>query len=394
MVILEKLPSPLAARSILEYIKSDAAKSCSGWFIGKCLDQLFGDPKYTTQLKHMTRLDEDLDNSKLHSPNKLKAAIEWEHMNTRIFHAEMGICHKYQLMQAILSNDNSIERRHEASQLRNGILDSNSGVLSNLYVINQVLVGGRARNRTKKGLLEIWSEGIYNNMSINQMSAKIFQDYVDKFMTKAAVLQLKGILLFTAANTNSRFCLNQLELFEHNLTSQIEIMEKSVPTYLKYLSDPDEKHAFNLRPVFDFKGAPFVRRQGSSNKLKYDFFCGNSEAGKWVFKKSPEFDKNGSLLISGSSKERYGKYYYMSVSANNTLECVSQECRATPFCVIPLHFIEDKMKIIIYKSNSKPEDKQFLGNDLKFINEDVGTEFTLSFCDVLLDKTVNVETMV
>lgn len=298
-------------------------------------------------------------------------------LNTRIFQAEMGICHKFQLMQTLSLNEDSQDKSLEVERMRNGILDTNSGVLNDLSVINQVLIGQTITNPTEKGLLEMWSKGMYDNMRINPMSAKTYENYVSQYLDKAAILQFRGVLLFTEANANYRYCSHQFEMFENNLKSQIETMEQTVPTFIKYLTDPDEKKVFSLRPDFDGKNVPFVRSKGLNKKLDYDYMCGYTDEGKWIFKKSPQFDENGSLLISGSSKG--GKCNYISISEKNKAICVSEESRATPFYVIPLDFTDKNIQIIICRSDYKPEDKPFLGNSLKCIDDNDNIEFTLSF---------------
>lgn len=376
MVFLKKLPSSLTARPILEFLQSKAARECTGWFTIKCLDQLYEDPKYSTQLENMYKIDEALDKIKQNTPHELKERTDWQNLNTRIFHSEMGICHKYKLMQAVLSNKKNIDRRHELVALSKGILDVNNGVLSNLSIIHQVLLGRTATNSTEKGLLEMWSEGIYINMKINIMSAKTYQDYVNKFMTKAAILQMKGILLFAGANTNSDFCRDQFDLFLKNLESQIKTIEQTVPSYMKYLSDPDEKDVFVMRPVFDGDFNPFVRRWGPGKKVTNEYFCRNIEEGKWNFEKSSSFVNDGSLLISGRNTTN-DQRYYMRVSKTNKAECVSEKCNATPFCVVPLGFENKTMKTIVCKAEL--HDQRFLGNTLTCIDEQDDSLFTLTF---------------
>lgn len=360
----KRLPA-LHTRSILkciQSIKSDAPIKEKEWL-----------KRHSELIKEMHKSHEKL--IKQDTSNTLKLRTDWKHLNTRIFQAEMGICHKFQLMQTLSLNVDSPYKTFELEHLRNGILDINSGVLSNLSIIHQVLVGKTVTNPTEKGLLEMWSKGIYDYMMINPMSAKKYRDYVDIYLDKAAILQFRGILLYAEASTASSVCLHQFDLFENNLTSQIKTMAKTVPEYLKYLIDPDEKDVFVLRPVFKSELEPFVRSQGLNKRISYDYMCGNTEEGKWILKKSNTFVDDGSLLISGSSKD--GKCYYMSVSEKNVITCVSEECYATTFFVIPEGFTNNKMKISICKAKFK--DKPFLGNSLRFVDGNGEREFTLSF---------------
>lgn len=379
MAFLEKIPA-LTARSILKFVQSDAAKGLPGWFINtRCQNHLFGDQKYSKQLKY---INEQLEQIKQDTSSRIKEKTDWEHLHTRISQAEMGICQKFKHMQTILKIENSIERCNEALVLTNDILDTESGVLSNLSVIHQGLVGHTDTNTTEKGLLELWSNEMYNNMSINRMSSKIYLDYVDKYLTQAAIIQFKGILLFAGATSNTRLCLHQFDLYENNLKSQIETMQNTVPSSIKYLSDPDENKVFILRPVFDGKDQPFVKRKGPNRRLANDYLCGIPEAGKWVLKTSSDFDKDGSLLFSGSTKEKYDQYYYMSLSKTKKAKCVAGIHRATPFYVIPLDYTDKKIRILICKSKSETRDKLFLGNNLKFIDDHDNIEFIVSFVSV------------
>lgn len=366
MHCLERLPA-LTARSILRFIQSiqsDKVAKGKGWFT-----------RYSDEIKEMNTSHAKL--IKKDTPRTLKLQTDWDQLHTRIFQAEMGICHKFQLMQTLLSNKDSQDKSLELERLRNGILDTNSGVLNNLSVINQVLIGQTITNPTEKGLLEIWSNGMFDNMRTNPMSAKTYQNYVDQYLEKAAILQFRGVLLYTEANSNYQYCSYQYELFENNLKSQIEAMEQTVPPFMKYLTDPDEKKVFVLRPDFDGKTVPFVRSKGLNKKLDYDFMCGYPDEGKWIFKKSPQFDENGSLLISGHSND--GKCNYISISEKNIATCVSEECRATPFYVIPLNVTEKRIQIIFRRSEPKPEDKPFLGNSLKCVDDNDDIEFILTF---------------
>lgn len=389
MVFLGKLPA-LTARSILTYIQSDASKACTGWFINKCQDKLFRDTKYTKPPSNMSsineelgeindvfkEINEELEEIKQDTWNHLIAKPDWEHLHSKICQAEMGIRDKFQLMQTILTIENSKERSNAALLLSKDILDVKTGVLSNLSVIHEVLTGQTSTNTTSKGLLEIWSRTMYTNMISKPTSAKVYQHSVDKYLTQAAIIQFKGVLLFTGSAIKTDFILNLFDLFEKNLKSQIGTMEKTVPAYMKYMSDLIEDHVFVLRPVFDGKDQPFVKRRGPNKRLVNDYFCGIPEAGKWIFKKSPKFDEDGSLLISGSTKEKYGQYYYMSESARHKAVCVSDKHRATSFYVIPLDCTDKKIRIMICKSNAKFADKAFLHNNLKFIDEHDNIEFT------------------
>ncbi|VDH97792.1 Hypothetical predicted protein [Mytilus galloprovincialis] len=374
MVYLEKLPL-LTARPILEFIQSSAAKKCTGWISARCLEIFFGDPKMSTQLENMKRINEELEKIKQDTPNKVKA--EWEHLNTRLFQAEMGISHKFRLMQTILSTENCKERFNEVSRLRAGILDTNSGILSNLSVIHQGLMGHTMGNPTDQGLLEMWYKGVYNNMIEQPISAKTLHEYVMKYLSWAVILQFKGFILFAGASDNSGFCLHQFTLFEKNLECQIQKMEKIVPKYMKYLTDPHEKNVFVMRPILGGDCDPFVKRRGPGKKLKNDFFGGYTEDGKWHFEKSETFVKDGSLLISGKSSIKKGEKYYIQVPNSSKAECVSERRSATPFYVIPLDFENKTMKITICKSGSQTG--RFLGDRLTFINEKKDSKFNLTF---------------
>ncbi|VDI81202.1 Hypothetical predicted protein [Mytilus galloprovincialis] len=368
MQCLERLPA-LTAISVLEFvqsIQSDIARKGKGMF-----------SSYSEQLKQTHSIPKALCMIKQGPSNKLTFTTDWEHLNTRICQAETSICHKFQLMQTILSNEDMHDISSEVELLHKGILDTNNGVLCNLSIIHQLLVGQIVTNPTGKGLLDLWSTGIYDNVRINLMSAKRHQACVDKYLDNAAILQFKGILLFSEANTNSRFSSLQLDLFEHNLKYQIKKKEKTVPIFMKYLIDPDEKKGFYLRPTFDGKDEPFVISQGLKKRIGNDYMCGHREDGMWFFKKSPNFDEDGGLLISGSSMD--GKTYFMSVSDGNIVKCVEEKNRATSFDVIPLDFEDDKLKISICKSTFKPEEKCFLGNNLTIVHGQDDREFTLSF---------------
>lgn len=370
MVYLEKLPR-MSAGPILEFIRSDAAKSCTGWISSKCMEKLFGDPKISIQLRNMNRINEELEKIKQDTPIELRT--NWEHLNARIFKAEMGIHHKFELMQTILSAEDCKDRCNEVSRLGTGILDTNCGILSNLSVIHQGLVG---QTMTEKGLLELWYERVYNNMIKNPMSAKTSNHYVTNYLNRAIIVQFKGFLLFAGANTNSGFGLQQLKLFEENLQYQIKEMEKTVPTYIKYLTDPDAKHVFFIRPDVDGNCKPFVQRKGKT--LTYEFFGRNIEDGKWIFEKSLSFKDDGSLFISGrSTTDDDDKVYYMKVAETNTLECVTEQSDATPFFVIPLNFENKTMKIIMCTSEQNAHN--FVGNRLTLFNDGDDREFNLCF---------------
>lgn len=366
MQSLERLPA-VTARSILkcvQTIQSDTLKKGKGWL-----------KDYSDEIQEMHISHEEL--IKKDTSYKLKLKTDCDHLNARMFKAEMGISHKFQLFQAILLNKDKPENDLSAERLRNGILDTNSGVLSNLSVIHQVLVGKTVTHPTEKGLLAMWSKGIYDNMRINQMSAKIYQDYIDAYLEKVAILQFRGIILYTGANTTSQYGSYPYELFQNNLQSQIKTSESTLPTYMQYLTDPDEDNVFVLQPDFDGDNEPIVRSKGINKKLGYSYLQGKNQEGKWNFKKSPTFEKDGTLLISGRSKG--DQCHYMRVSENNIAECVSEESRATPFDVIPLDFADKKLKIMICKSNTKPEEKSFLGYNLEFIHGKDDREFTISF---------------
>lgn len=366
MPCFKRLPV-LTAKLVLEFIQSmqsDVGKNGKGWLL-----------RYSEQLKQTHSLPQYL--IKHETLNKSTFGTDWKQLSTRIFLAEMGICNTFQLMQVVLSNKDSQHAGSEFEQLQNGILDTNNGVLSSMSVIHQLLVGRTVTNPNEKGLLEMWSTGIYENMRTNLMSGKTHQANVDKYLDNAAILQFKGILLFTEAKTNSRFCSLQLDFFEHNLKYQIDKKEKTVPIFMKYLTDPDGKKGFYLRPVFDGKDEPFVRSRGLRKRIGYDYMCGYTEDGKWFFDKSSSFDVDGSLLISGSSKD--AKRYYMSVSEKNLVECVAEKNRATPFHVIPLDFSDNKLTASFCKSTSKPKDEHYLGTNLTCIGGNDDREFTISF---------------
>lgn len=374
MVYLDKLPI-LTARPILDFIKSSEAKKCTGWISARCLEILFGDPKMAIQLKNMKRINAELEKIKQETPSKIKA--DWEHLNTSLFQAEMGISHKFQLMQIILSTENCKERFHEVSRLRTGILDTNYGILSNLSLIHQGLMGHTIANPTDQGLLDMWYKSVNNNMIEQHISAKTFHYYLMKYLSWAVILQLKGFVLFAGANDNSGFCLHQFKLFEKNLESQIQKMEKNVPKYMQYLTNPDEKKVFVMRPILGGNCDPFVERRGPGTKLKNVFYFRNIEDGKWHFEESETFVNDGSLLISGKSSLKKSEKYYIKVPDTSKAECVSERERATPFYVTPLDFENKTMKIAICKSNSQTE--RFLGSKLTFINEKNDSKFNITF---------------
>ncbi|VDI05083.1 Hypothetical predicted protein [Mytilus galloprovincialis] len=380
MVFFDKLPM-LTARPILDFIQLNSAKICTGWISANCLAVLSSDPKMSIQRENLNIINKELEQIKQDTATKVRT--DWEHLNNRLFQAEIGISHKFQLLQTLISTDDCSERRNEVSRLRTGILDTNSGILNNLSVIHQGLVGHTVINPADKGLLEMWYQGVFDNMIENSMSAKTCHDYVMKYLSWAVILQLKGIILFAGANENSGFCLHQFKLFEKNLESQIEKMEKTVPEYMKYLTDPNENNIFIMRPILGGDCDPIVKRQGPSKKLKNDFFCGNIEDGKWHFERSPSFFKDGSLLISGKSSALNEQRFYIKVPDKNTAICVSEQSCATPFYVIPIAFKNNTMKTNICKSDSHAQ--QFLGNNLSFTDghDDIQT-FELSFESVKL----------
>lgn len=364
MGILEKLYP--TAKSMSTFLRRDVVKTGIGWLTCKNI-------KTSNHFTNLKSVHTELESLKQGTWKIVTAEKEWEHLNTRLFQAEMGICHKFQLLQTILLNEKSSDSiPDEVRKLRKGILDVNSGVLSNLSVINQVLVGKTVTHPAEEGLLEMWSKGVYNDNVKNQMHAKAFNDYVLKYWTKAAVLQLKGFLLFTGANLNSDFCMDQYDLLMDRLESQNKLMENTIPTYLKYLTEPDKNNVFVLRPFLGEKFEPFVRRNGKTKKLVNEYFCGYNEEGKWIFEKSDKDD--GSLLISSSCKSNY-----LKASNNNKAEFVLEKHNADSFYVIPLDLNEERMQIIICQT--KPDRSRFLGNSLNFTNIEDNITFTMTKCN-------------
>lgn len=364
MAFLAGIVEGLTVESVITFIGSKALGTGVGWLTNKALDGIFGGKTATEkniQYK-LNSIHQDFEKIK-EVLKEITVEIEWEHLNTRIFQAEIDICHKFQLLLLILSIEDETERSIEIERLNNGILETNGGVLCNLFVIHQVLVGYTITNPTK-GLLELWSEGVYKSMIQNPMSAKSYQDNVMNFLTKASILQLKGIILLSAANKSAFFVGEQASLIKTHLESQLHVIEKSLPN-MKDLTDPDKNNEFVLILYrgADIKPIMFVCRQ--HYKIASTFWDKNTSDEIWIFEKSPTFDKDGSLLISASSNRTSDTKYYMSVSEKNTAICVSRKCEAQSFFVIPL-LNDGRQQVIICKSESGPQ--RFLDHNLNFVD--------------------------
>lgn len=362
MGILDKLYP--TANSISKFIQRDVVQTGIGWLT-------YQNVKTSDHLKNLNSVHTTLTILKDDNWNTVRAERKWENLNTRLFQAEMGISHKFQLLQLLLSNENRSEEciSGEVEHLRNGILDVNSGVLRDLSVINQVLIGKTVTNPAEKGIIELWSQGVFNDNVINQMHAKALENYLMKYWTTVAVLQFKGLLLFFGASTNSDFCLDQYDVVMDNLESQHMFMENTMPRNLKYLTEPDENNLFVLRPFFDDEFEPFLKRNGKTKTLVNEYFCGYNAEGKWIFEKSDKDDD--SLNIASSCKRNY-----LKVSNNNKVEFVLEKQNADSFHVIPLDLNQKRMKIII--SQTKADRPRFLGNSLDFTNEESNIIFTMT----------------
>lgn len=377
--ILEGL-THLTARSVKEFIGSNAAKKGIGWFTENKLEEILSDEQKSNLLQEqLKRVNQEYETTNKDGAMKVTVATGLEHLNTRIFQAEIDISQKFQLLQTILANNESTQKRNiEVERLRNGILDTNSGVLNNLSVIHKVLVG-QTVDPSKKGLLEMWSKGVNTNMLENPISAKTCYDQLMHHLTRAAILQLKGFLLFKGANDDVQFCCNHFKLFEDNLKYQSDLMEKTMPKHMKYLTDPKEENVFYLRPVFGTPFEPFVKRRSEGKTLQFEYYLEHVAEERWTFEKSSTFNTDGSLYISGITNGKAGsKRNFLSFKDNNKAICVSNEGKPQSFYVMPL-YKENSMHITICKLEQEPDSSpRFLGNDLKFIGRDDNIEFTIT----------------
>lgn len=365
--------TPLTAGSIRTFLGSKEAEEGIGWFTDNEINKILGDETSSNLLvEKLKNIQQQFEDIKLDTSLKKKEGTDWEYMQTRIFQAEMDVCHKFQLLRTILGNKDSNEKKIcEIQRLRYGILNPNNGVLSNLSIIHQELVG-QTVDSTKKGLIEIWYNDVCKNMNETPISAKTCKDILRNHLTKAAILQLKGLLLFKGSNENYQLCSAQFKYLENNLKMQSVMMDTVCSDTMNFLADPCKENKFYIRPVSGVQFEPFLR--ADQKTLGYEYHLQNNEEKKWIFEKSHTFDNDGSLIISGNSSTD-GKRSYITMKDEFKAIIVSEDNLAQPFFVMPVNE-ESSTKIIICKC--KPESQLFLGHNLKFTENEDNREFTMT----------------
>lgn len=365
--------NPLTAGSIRTFIGSKEAEEGIGWFTDNEVNKILGDETSSNLLlEKLKNIQQQFEDIKLNTSLKKKEGTDWEYMQTRIFQAEMDVCHKFQLLRTILGNkDNNEKKICEIQRLRYGILNPNNGVLSNLSIIHQELVG-QTVDSTKKGLIEIWYNDVCKNMNENPVSAKTCKDILMNHLTKAAILQLKGLLLFKGSNENYQLCSAQFKYLENNLKLQSVMMDTICSDNTNFLADPCKENKFYIRPVSGVQFEPFLR--ADQKTLVYEYHMQNNEEKKWIFERSNTFDNDGSLIIYGISSTD-GKRSYISMKDEYKAIIVSEDDHAQPFFVMPVNE-ESSTKIIICKC--QPESQLFLGHNLKFTENEDNREFTMT----------------
>lgn len=352
--LLLGLAANLTAESILKFIGIKTGTAMTEWLKKEVMSKVFGIEDTLGEVKHiLTNMQEEMVriNNTLTCITK---EIKWEHLNTRIFDAESDICFQFELLLSILSLSKEQERKKQMELLKTGVLNTNRGVLRNMNVINEILVGIRDGERSEKGLLEMWSENVYNNMLTNPRSAKTYKHHVMNYLTKYATVQFYGMILFLLANESDEFGTIQYSRLKTNLGCQSDLMLKTMPNSTMILADPNEDYKF-VFPMDFLLGIPVcLRSDGAGADLIVESDIDN---GIWIFERSGTFDKDGSLLITG-----YKKRSYLSVSGKD-VKVFADKHRAHSFYVMPQHSTDNSKKIIICPS--KPCDVRFLGHDLK-----------------------------
>lgn len=349
--LLLGLAANLTAESILKFIGIKTGTAMTEWLKKEVMSKVFGIEDTLGEVKHiLTNMQEEMVriNNTLTSITK---EIKWEHLNTRIFDAESDICFQFELLLSILSLSKEQERKKQMELLKTGVLNTNRGVLRNMNVINEILVGNGDGERSEKGLLEMWSENVYNNMLTNPRSAKTYTHHVMNYLTKYATVQFYGMTLFLLANESDEFGTIQYSRFKTNLGCQIDLMLKTMPNGTMILADPNEdnKFVFHINYLF---GIPMSLRSTASGRIETNVDS-NIDDGTWIFERSGTFDTDGSLLITG-----YRKRSYLSVSGKD-VKCVAEKHLAHSFYVMPHHSTDNSRQIIICPS--KPCDVRFLG---------------------------------
>lgn len=377
--LLLEIVGELTAKQIVQFIGKAVANKTVGWLTDKALKEIFGDKSTDKSAEIIQKLESiktDLENMRKDLEN-ISIEIKWEHLTSRIFQAEIDICHKFDLLISVLSIKDSTERRNEFESLRTGILDINSGVLSNMYLIHRVLIGRAVLNPAEKGLLEMWSEGVYNHMLQNQMSANAYKTNAEKYLHKSAILQLKGFILFWVGTGSLKFFVGQASMVLENLKYQAKFSEELLPPALTHLTNPDETQLFVLSASNNnvvYESLPTTPKPGKIREMMTFFGMGysassdieternelilrkrseNNEDEEWVFVKSHTFDGDGSLRIlkNPGKNSKYGRRY-MFVSENMPYCCEEHDFMSDTFVVMPLQTTDKHMKIIIYSSGN------------------------------------------
>jgi hypothetical protein len=180
---------------------------------------------YTTQQKILDKVD------------ALLREMQYEQLITRSFESVKRIASIYDRLLQLTKVPES-ERPREAERLKDGILDANSGVLVNLKIIHDVLVGDNPLNPGGRALLDLFMERWKAAYTAKQLSPDVpLSDYPNKsydYLHGLFLVQYMGLSeLANARMADKQYTMlqNETEQILRNLKQQQEMVDKWIPKW-------------------------------------------------------------------------------------------------------------------------------------------------------------------
>lgn len=229
---------PITALEILAFIVTTAARTSVSWVTSKVLSEIFGDGSPDVEV-----LEEIQQNQKLilEKIEDILSEIDWESLTLAAYPAETSITQKYFELCSIARASDPEEQRARAETLSDAILDGNQGLKTNLFQINEIILGTNSISQNQS-LLKQFTQRNLSHLRSNHRSGSLLSVYrsAESYLSCLFHLQFMGLdLLVNAlmARGHTHEALEATDLLRCNLEKQMQEFKDSMPELMHQVGE-------------------------------------------------------------------------------------------------------------------------------------------------------------
>lgn len=222
--------------SILALLAKAVAQKAVGWGTGKVLQKIFGGENIGKET--LKELSEIIARQKaiLDELDVIFEEIQWDNAIAPARQAELSIKEKYNRFQEIANLESEHERKQQAKDLFDAVMDENDGVLNDLFVLNAVLLGQIDTN-PQPPIYQLFYERNLDLLrrTFSRTSIPMIYTQMTDYELALAIIQFMGMDLYVNAALSSgdpESALQQVQILHDRLTKQQESRIAAIPKYV------------------------------------------------------------------------------------------------------------------------------------------------------------------